>query len=186
MKRKSVKFSWLIVGLVVLIAVWGSSGLLGFKPTVIVSESMAPTFQVGDMLVVSPVDPSFIVVGDVIQFTKGDATIVHRVVEIQPFQGVFWFVTKGDANDAPDSELVSETEIIGKVVFNIPKIGLVNLGLREIGSIISASASQIGLSLSNFGSWLFTKGVYLTLIIAIAAFTLLCYVVNNEYRKMNR
>ena len=134
MKRKSVRFSWLIVGLVVLIAVWSASGLFGFKPTVIVSGSMSPAFQVGDMPVVSPVDASSIVVGDVIQFTKGDVTVVHRVVEIQAFQGVFWFVTKGDANDGVDSGLVGESEIVGRVVFNIPKIGLISLGLGEATS----------------------------------------------------
>jgi signal peptidase len=186
MRRKSIKSSWLIVGLVGLIAVWGATGMFGFKPTVIVSESMTPDFQVGDMPIVLPVQTSSIAVGDVIQFMKGNVPVVHRVVEIQTVQGAFWFVTKGDANDAPDSELVSESAVVGKVVFNIPKIGWISLGLREFGSILYSSGSQIALSLSEFGSWLFTKGVYLTLALAAGAFALLCYSVNDEFRKMSR
>ena len=38
--------------------------------------------------------------------------------------------TKGDANQESESDLLTESQVQGKVVFNIPKLGYLTLWLR--------------------------------------------------------
>ena len=103
---------------------------------VVVSGSMRPTLEVGDIVVVKAVDPSEIRVGDVIVFhdpIDGEKLIVHRVVDVVHSGGKYYFDTKGDANFLKDSQrwgkLVSQDLVEGKVVFVIPKVGLLRIWL---------------------------------------------------------
>jgi hypothetical protein len=41
------------------------------------------------------------------------------------------FVTKGDANDSPDSEPVLGANVAGKVIFTIPKVGWIAVGVKN-------------------------------------------------------
>jgi signal peptidase I len=103
---------------------------------VVASESMVPRLNVGDFVVVShniPFDE--LKVKDIIVFKEpvpdgeeADA-IVHRVNEIltDP-QGNEVILTKGDANSGsiPGIDFpIYETNYVGKVVVDIPKLGLV-------------------------------------------------------------
>jgi len=47
--------------------------------------------------------------------------------------GTTWFVTQGDANNAPDNP-VNERQVMGKVVLTIPKLGWVSIYLKEIAA----------------------------------------------------
>lgn len=51
--------------------------------------------------------------------------MTHRIVNKIEKNNQSFFITKGDANDAPDSHEVEKNEIIGKVIFKIPYIGYV-------------------------------------------------------------
>jgi signal peptidase I len=73
---------------------------------------MLRTFRLGDHLVISTTSLKKINPGDVILFRKeDDKEIVHRVLLIEPCG----FVTRGDNNTFPDSELVSVQDILGVV-----------------------------------------------------------------------
>jgi len=87
----------------------------------VLSGSMAPTLNQGDLVVTSTVSPSVIQPGDVISFISGeDRTIVtHRVVNVTD-QG---FIVKGDANNAPDASTVNTKNVIGKMAFSLPLVG---------------------------------------------------------------
>ena len=50
-------------------------------------------------------------------------TVIHRIIEKKQENGEFRFVTKGDNNISPDSEIVRENQLIGKVIFKIKYIG---------------------------------------------------------------
>ena len=84
--------------------------------------SMQPAINVGDMAIVKRVDPSQIHVGDMLIFHQSRQVVTHRVVEVLPNGD---FVTKGDANNAPDMEPVPRSHIIGKAVFIVPYVGYV-------------------------------------------------------------
>lgn len=133
-KRKSSNGQgWTIVAVFTLIIVFFSYGYLGVEPTVIYSGSMQPNYQVGDIALINEVEIDEIQVGDVIQFYRDNTTYMHRVVEIYENEnGEKMFIVQGDANDDPDSEHVNVNYVIGKSVFNIPKIGWVQIYANQL------------------------------------------------------
>ena len=98
------------------------SSVFAFKLAVIRSGSMEPAMPVGTLVVWHSVDPADIEVGDVIAFsssTDADVTVSHRVVDVLDSG----FRTKGDANTDVDLEVVSASDVVGKVDFDIPYVG---------------------------------------------------------------
>lgn len=98
----------------------------GNKLYIVLSGSMAPVFDAGSIVAVKDIMPEDVVVGDIVTFKDpADASrvITHRVLEIKENNGALSFVTKGDANDAQDSEPVPGENILGRVSFSIPYIG---------------------------------------------------------------
>ncbi len=101
---------------------------------VVVSGSMVPTININDLIIVQGVNPKTLKKGDIIVFHdprfKIDPTcgeghcIVHRIIQVintNPPQ----FKTKGDANMLPDPFTVDSEHVIGKVIFIIPKLGII-------------------------------------------------------------
>lgn len=105
--------------------------LFGYRYYTVLTGSMAPTYNVGDIIFVQLRDPAEINVGDVITFNPSqdsDAYLTHRVTEkIENYEGsgVTCFRTQGDANNAQDTFLIDGQRVIGTVNFGIPKIGYV-------------------------------------------------------------
>ena len=133
-KQKTSSTGWIAIALIAVILVWGSTGLLGFQPSIIASGSMRPTLDVGDIAITVQTSPDKIKVGDVIQYWRqGEpASTIHRVIEIYKSEGITYIVTKGDANNAPDDPItLTPTQKIGKLVFTIPKLGWISIYLKE-------------------------------------------------------
>lgn len=105
--------------------------LFGYRYYTILTPSMSPTYNVGDMIFVQLKGPEDINEGDVITFNPSqdsDAYLTHRVTEkIVDYQGtgVTCFRTRGDANDSEDSFLIESDRVIGTVNFGIPYLGFV-------------------------------------------------------------
>jgi signal peptidase len=57
--------------------------------------------------------------------------ITHRVIEKNQVNGEYYFVTKGDYNNIADPLTVKESQIYGKVVMRIPKIGFIQVMLSN-------------------------------------------------------
>lgn len=110
---------------------------------VVSSSSMSPEIHAGDVVIVRSVRPAEIDAGDVITFEDrgaGDGQrsssdrVTHRVVEVIERDDGHYFRTRGDANDAPDSELVPAENVIGAVTFTIPRLGwVVNFANSDTG-----------------------------------------------------
>ena len=96
------------------------------------SDSMVPTFQRGDILVLQGVPSENLVVGDIIVFSPQEQAtpIVHRIVEINP-DGTFQ--TKGDANSGQllFEKKIDQDQIHGKEVLIIPYLGWIKIGVIE-------------------------------------------------------
>lgn len=133
--KKTSALPWVLVLIVAMTILWIPTGLLGFKPSVVASNSMSPTLEIGDVVIVVPSDPSSIKVGDIVQYTRAGygISITHRVVSIEPSGKAYIITTKGDANNVAD-DLISATGKIGKVVQVVPKIGLLTIYLRDFVS----------------------------------------------------
>lgn len=100
--------------------------VLGYKPLSVLSGSMQPLLDPGDMIIVRDTNPQDVKVGDVITYLVDSKTLVtHRVIDIFEENGDKSFKTQGDANNTADPNLVSSSNLVGKLSFNIPYGGYV-------------------------------------------------------------
>ena len=105
------------------------SNLAGFTPMTVQSDSMSPTFDQGDLIVIKQCDTSSLQVGDIVTFhtiVDGQYALnTHRIVSIDELNGMHSFTTKGDNNDIADQHVISDGDIVGKYVLKIPYLGKV-------------------------------------------------------------
>jgi signal peptidase len=101
-----------------------ASPFLGWNIDVVLSGSMEPAIQTGGVVVILPVDPETVKVGDVVTYASlsGKSLTTHRVIAIQN-QPERQFITKGDANKNPDPSPILPSQIVGIVVFSFPFVG---------------------------------------------------------------
>lgn len=107
-------------------------GLLPYKPIVIATNSMLPVIRAGDVIVIEPPKPDSLKVGDVVSYRLGEYNIVHRIEEVTIVGNQQQFIFKGDNNDSADMLPVAPEQIMGKVVYVIPYVGLVSLAIRSM------------------------------------------------------
>ena len=112
-----------IVALIALLLLFSVFPITGnFKVLTVLSGSMEPDIKTGSIIVIKPAENYQ--VGDVITFGKTAATpTTHRIENMEVIEGKILYITKGDANNAPDNRKVTEQDIIGKVLFSIPYLG---------------------------------------------------------------
>ncbi len=118
----------LLIAVVAPFVVYAVPAVVGAEYSfVVLTASMTPAIAPGDVVVVDDRDPATIAEGDVITFTRGtnEVPVTHRVVGVTATGGEFFFETKGDANDGPDSAAVPAANVLGTVAFSIPYIGYV-------------------------------------------------------------
>jgi len=123
---------WIVTSAASVLIIWFAVGVFSVFPAAIVSGSMAPAIDKGDVVIVKRIRPEQVAVGDVIQFREEHMRIAHRVVAIEeaPDGGPF-FRTKGDANKNPDTDPVRPEQVVGKVVLVVPKAGWPAIALRS-------------------------------------------------------
>ncbi|ORY44053.1 signal peptidase I [Rhizoclosmatium globosum] len=108
---------------------------------VVLSESMEPAFQRGDLLLLSMFSNP-VRVGDICVFKIDGKVIpiVHRVLEVHDnnTDGKQYLLTKGDNNPVDDRGLynrgqmwVSDKEVVGRVSMYMPYIGMVTIILND-------------------------------------------------------
>lgn len=125
---------------------------------VVESESMVPTLNIGDIIVIQGIDADEIHAasktanppGDIIVFYDprggvkrvywfftAPVLIVHRAVQ-KEYKGDLWyFITRGDGNLYVDPWKVSETRVVGRVIFRIPLLGYISLFLQsDLGILV--------------------------------------------------
>ncbi len=96
--------------------------LFGFKPLVVLSGSMEPTFKTGSIIYYYKVNEDELKEGDIITFKSelSDKMISHRIESIE--DGLY--ETKGDANNVPDAVKIRFSNIKGKdAKVSIPYVG---------------------------------------------------------------
>lgn len=174
-KQKSQLPYWTGITLIGLVAVWSSTGLLGFTPSVIASGSMTPTLNTGDIVIIISVPSQTIKIGDIIQYYTADMMVIHRVIDTYRAGGTRWFITKGDANSEPDDP-VSQNQVIGKSVFTIPQLGWVSVVLKNL-------AANTFTFLTTAWTWITTNNVYLTSALAFTSYAYLLLTYKNHRKR---
>ena len=115
------------------VAVTLSSGgrqasLLGWKPYIVLSDSMQPEFGVGDIAVSREVDPATLEPGDIVTFASANPdangeVLTHKIRAIVEYEGSPAFVTYGTATGDDDEYPVPFDRVVGQYRFSIPKAG---------------------------------------------------------------
>jgi len=103
--------------------------LVGGIPLTVLSASMEPSLPVGTLLIVKPVTPEEIRIGDVVSYQPYplDPTLVtHRVVGITQHQdGTFVFTMQGDANATVDDP-VHGKQVRAVTMYSLPLLGYIS------------------------------------------------------------
>lgn len=132
----------LFVILTVYQRVMPNNKILGFRTYVIISESMKPMYEIGDIILSKEVEPSKLKINDVIVYYSNSGeyqgkVITHQIKEIYKDIDKYTFKTKGLANMIDDKELVKEEEIYGRVIYKFKIISLISKLVRnKYGALI--------------------------------------------------
>jgi signal peptidase len=125
-----------IIAVLLIVSVFPITG--NYKVLTVLSGSMEPTIKIGAVVVIRPENDYKI--GDIITFgpnTKTQTPVTHRINDIKVVGGNAIYITKGDANNAPDSKEIKKKDIIGKMLFSVPFAGYaVDFVKKPIGFIL--------------------------------------------------
>lgn len=113
----------------------------GVFPMIVLTDSMSGTFESGDLIICRSAKPEDIQVGDIICFYdpmgNGTTTVTHRVVTVtQDAKGGIAWETKGDANNAKDTALVTAERLVGKYQTRLPGFGNAALFMQSTPGLI--------------------------------------------------
>ena len=108
------------------------SGLFSHTMIAIGSNSMVPVYSKGDAVIFQKVESDQIQIGQVIAFKKEGKIVTHRVINMQLIDTHYQFQTKGDANNAPDSFKVEESEVLGVVKYTVKYVGYPTLWFQDL------------------------------------------------------
>ena len=139
------------------------ANLFGYKPYIVLSDSMRDTFQVGDIAVSRVVAPAELEPGDIVTFRSADpsaagAVVTHKIREITTVNGSPAFITYGTSTGENDAAPVPFENVLGEYAFRLPKLGYFFQFLRTplgyVVVILIPFLLLIGLQASRFLSLL--------------------------------
>lgn len=88
----------------------------GYLPLIVLTDSMYPIIESGDLIICHTGEPEEIAVGDVIAFFdpagNGSSIVTHRVMEVTELNGQIAWRTKGDNNNTEDRLLVTADKLV--------------------------------------------------------------------------
>lgn len=117
-----VLFVILIFFILLNILSMNNKSLFGFRIYRVISGSMQPALQIGDVIIIKKANNY--AEKDIITYDNGLTTITHRIKSINGDE----IVTEGDANDAPDKPITKD-RILGKYFFRISTFSVFSIML---------------------------------------------------------
>jgi len=102
----------------------------GIRVFTVITGSMLPEYEVGDMIISIEAEPEEIKVGDNVVYEGlvddfNGKIVTHKVIEKRKSGGEYKFITKGLNNDIEDPE-ISEKQILGKIVYRTTILSFVS------------------------------------------------------------
>lgn len=98
----------------------------GYTMLEVVSGSMKPTINVGDMIIINTKDKNYKENDIITYYDNNHNLITHRIIKINDTE----IVTKGDNNNTEDEAIYSK-EIIGKYVTKLENLGIILSSLKS-------------------------------------------------------
>ncbi len=114
---------WIPIFLIVLCLLMFSLGAFSIKPIVILTGSMKPGINEGDLLIIDKCEIKDVKVGDIIEYSMDRYTVVHRVIRILNGKNGIELIMKGDNNLQEDKKSVTEDTLVGCFRYHIPYLG---------------------------------------------------------------
>lgn len=137
-RNKNIKITKIIINIIVIVLLYNiililiscvnkidNISLFGFKAYIITTDSMKPSINKEDVVIVKKEKGDKLNIGDVITFKKDNKVITHRITNIEEQDGKKIYTTKGDNNNLEDHEKIDYSIIEGKNILTIPKLGYV-------------------------------------------------------------
>ena len=113
----------------------------GMLPLIVLTDSMYPVIESGDLIICHTEEPENIQTGDVIAFFdpagNGTTIVTHRVLEVTDQDGQLAWRTKGDNNNTEDRLLVPADKLVAVYEgTRIPGAGNVALFMQTTPGLI--------------------------------------------------
>lgn len=144
--KKRTLFKWLnrivstvlmvaLIAVLVLVVINKASGgepeVFGYQLKTVLSGSMEPDIQTGSIIAVKPIDGETkynLKKDDVITFMESeDKLVTHRIIEVSGSGENITYTTKGDNNNAPDTNPVLAENVIAVYEgVTVPYIGYIS------------------------------------------------------------
>jgi len=122
------------------------------KPYIVLSGSMNPTILEGSIVFVKR-GFNDIKKGNIVTFKrpgKPQENVTHRIVGEDKSKGRTVYITKGDANTAPDLWVVPKESIWGKAIFSVPFLGyVISFAKTKLGVILLIALPLVIIALSE-------------------------------------
>jgi signal peptidase I len=149
-----VAFALLVAGAVAVVVV--IPRVTHGQAMTVLSGSMTPGIPVGSIVLVRPVDPDQLRVGDVATYQDEPGKpvyVTHRVAGINHLGGQTTFTFKGDANRGADVKPVVPGQIRGRLWFHVPYLGRIRDDLKTPGGLtLTLAVLLAGYALSQLTS----------------------------------
>lgn len=102
----------------------------GIRVFTIITGSMLPEYEVGDMIISKEVSAENIQIGDNVVYEGlvddfNGKIVTHKVIDKDEVNGEYKFITKGLNNDIEDPE-ISEKQILGKVIYKTTILSIIS------------------------------------------------------------
>lgn len=112
----------------------------GYMPLIVLTDSMYPDIESGDLIICHTADAEDIKVNDVISFFdpagNGTSIVTHRVIEIVEEDGEIFFRTRGDNNNTEDKDLVPTENLVGVYKTRIAGAGNIAMFMQSTAGLI--------------------------------------------------
>ncbi len=112
----------------------------GMFPLIVLTDSMYPDIQSGDLIICHTEDPEAIKKGDVIAFFdpagNGTSIVTHSVAEVTEKDGKTAWITRGIANNTNDAMPVTADKLVGVYQTRLPGLGNVVMFMQTTAGLI--------------------------------------------------
>lgn len=112
---------------------------IGWRPYTVLTGSMRPVIQPGDVVMDRPIPMRDAHVGDVVTFSdpsRSGVLVTHRIRSISRGPVQTEVETRGDANNTSERWTIKTADRVGKVIYVIPKVGHVAHAIRTPAGIL--------------------------------------------------
>jgi signal peptidase I len=163
-KVRHIVFAAIAISVAIVPAILTGHYGFGFSP--ILTGSMQPSANPGDLFLTRLVPASTLRVGDIIAINNQitGTYYSHRINEMREMNGALRIITKGDANESPDRDpfMVSPVSKVSKAIKVIPYVGRPMVYMNTVQGRQAAATFLVIANLFGLFAFLFRKQIVAT------------------------